>query len=220
MKAIYPQIIALFGIVIYFPGFVEESVAQVPQLQGLVGKVLVLDLPQPGLAESVQVRFKPCAGNQLKLTAKFFGKAVGIAQGLVGKVLVLDLPQPGLAESVQVRFKPCAGNQLKLTAKFFGKAVGIAYIVQDREEDNQQLFIEIDLPFLVHRVQIDGLPVLHQGRLRGDGACPVDFVQSAMQVLHDEEEETLVLAVELNEGEKNIQIRVAQSSLRYAGSSR
>ena len=57
---------------------------------------------------------------------------------------------------------------------------------------------------------------MHDGRLSADGARPVDFVVARMQILHDEEEETLVVFVELKQLQQDIKVGVAQSAHAFA----
>ena len=74
----------------------------------------------------------------------------------------------------------------------------VANIIEDREENHQQFLIEVYLPFLVHRIQIDWLLVLHNGIGRANGSCPIYLVIARMEVAKNEEEETLVVLVELD----------------------
>ena len=71
-------------------------------------------------------------------------------------------------------------------------------IIQDRKKDNQQLFIKVDLPFLVDRIHINGTIVLHHCMGSGYGASPIYFIESRMHILDDIHEELLIVLTELN----------------------
>ena len=137
-------------------------------------------------------------------------------QRLVAEVFVLNLQQAGLAVALEVGLEALACDEVELAVDFLVKAVLVADVVQDREEDDQQFLIEIDLPFLVDGVQIDRTIVLNYRRLAADGACPVDFVESRVQVLQDEEEVILVVTVELEQLQQDVKIGIAQASAALA----
>ena len=115
----------------------------------------------------------------------------------MGKILILNLAQACAAIAIKVGLELSAFDKLELTIDLFRKAVCVSNIIQNGEKDDQKLFIEIDLPFLINGLQIDRLFVLHNGRFTADGARPVDLVKTRMKVLHDEEKETLVILIEL-----------------------
>ena len=71
------------------------------------------------------------------------------------------------------------------------------HIVEYGEENDQQLFIEVYLPPLVHWIQIDRLLFLQHSLTMCDGTGPVDLVVARMKVPKHKEEEILVVAVEL-----------------------
>ena len=104
MKTLDKQIFFLAGIYIYLMRLVEESIAELPKLQRLVRKILILNLIQAYFAISVSVF--------LKLFALY---------------------------------------QVKIAVNFFRKSVCIANIIENREEDDKQFFIEVNLAFLVDR---------------------------------------------------------------------
>ena len=109
------------------------------------------------------------------------------------------MAQTGFAKTIQIGLETLACYELVLAVYLLGKAIGVAYIVEDREKDDKQLLVKVDPALLVDGIEIDGLPLLYDGTGGSDSATPVDFVQSAMLVLHDKEEETLVVTVELQE---------------------
>ena len=119
-------------------------------------------------------------------------------QGFVRVVFVLNLSQSSFAEAVQIGFESFPSYQLELTAQFHGESIGICYVIQNGEVNNG-LFIKVDLPFFIDWIQINGTALLHNGCLGGHRARPVYFVQTAMQVLDDKEEEALVFAVKPDE---------------------
>ena len=128
--------------------------------------------------------------------------------------------QAHLAVAAKIFHKLLSLDEGKVAVDVLLKTIFVADEVQDGEEDDEQFLVEVDLPFLVDRVQIDGSAFLHDGRSRGNGAGPVYFVHSCMEVLQYKEEETLVVLVELNEGQQNIEegvalSAVAPSCLRY-----
>ena len=55
-------------------------------------------------------------------------------------------------------------------------------IVQDREKDYQQLFIKIDLSFLINRIKINSLLSLYNSISCRYGTGPINFVVSSMDV--------------------------------------
>ena len=133
-------------------------------------------------------------------------------QRLIGEILVLDLVQACFAEAVKIGLEAFTCDELILTAYLFREAISITNIVQDGEEDDEQFFVEVDAALLVNGIQVNGLSILHNGIGRCYRACPVDLVQSAMLVLHDEEEKALVVAVELYQRQQNVKIRIAQTT--------
>ena len=112
-------------------------------------------------------------------------------------ILIFDLAQTCFAEAIQVRFKLFPSYQLKLATDFFRKAISLTDIIQNREEDNEQFFIKVDLSLFIDWIQIYRSSILDDSSLRTNCSCPIDFVQATMQVLHNEKEETLVVTVEL-----------------------
>ena len=83
------------------------------------------------------------------------------------------------------------------------------HIVQDGEEDDEQFLIEVHLPPLVDRVQIDRNIFLHHRLTFADGARPVDLVEARVQVAQHEEKEVLIVAVELLQRQQDIKEGVA-----------
>ncbi len=137
-------------------------------------------------------------------------------QRLVAEILVLDLQQAGLAIALQVGLEALPRDEVELAVDILVEPVLVADVVQDREEDDQQFLVEVDLSFLVYGIQIDRAIVLYYRRLAADGACPVDFVEARVQVLQDEEEEILVVTVELEQLQQDVKIGVAQASAALA----
>lgn len=73
-------------------------------------------------------------------------------------------------------------------------------VIEGRVKDDEQLFIEVDLPFLVDRIKINRFFVLDNCRLSGNGAIPVYLVQSAVHILHNGEDKVLVILSPLDNG--------------------
>ena len=90
------------------------------------------------------------------------------------------MSQAGTPISIQISLELCAFDELELALDVFLKSVGVANVVQNGEEDNQQLFIEVELPSFIDRLQIDGLFALHNSSFSADGASPVNFVVAGM----------------------------------------
>lgn len=79
VKTLDEQVFALFGMNMDYAGFIEEGITQIPQFQGFVRVVFVLNLSQPDFAEAVQIGFESFPGYQLELTAQFLGESIGIS---------------------------------------------------------------------------------------------------------------------------------------------
>lgn len=80
-----------------------------------------------------------------------------------------------------------------------------AYIVQYREVNDKQFFIEVHRFPLVHRGDVNGDAVLDNG-LRGRyGLAPVNLVVSGMRVLGYKREVVLVVLVEIPESNYHIE---------------
>ena len=75
----YQQILFFLCTDKHLSSFIKESVTQIPQFQCFVGKVLVFYLTKAGTAISIEVSFKLCAFNKLKLAFDFLWKAVSVA---------------------------------------------------------------------------------------------------------------------------------------------
>ena len=172
VEVLHQQILLLLGVDEHLPRLVEESEAEMPQLKGLVGEILIFYLAQAGASIPVEIHVKLLAPNQLKLAVYLLGESEFVAD-----------------------------------------------IVEYGEEYHEQLLVEVDLPLLVHRIQVDRLPCLHESRFSPYGLCPVYLVEARVHVLHDEEEETLVVLVELQQLEQDVEISVAEPSapLPYLG---
>lgn len=95
------------------------------------------------------------------------------------------------------------------------EAVSFADIIQDGIEDNQELFIEIDLLFPVDRVGINRAVFADDGSRCGYGFRPMNAVVTGMDVLQDEEDEILVVLVEVDEGQQNIEKGVVDLSVTF-----
>ena len=117
-----------------------------------------------------------------------------------------------LAEAIDICLKTFASDELILATYLLGETIGVTNIVKDGEVYDEQFLVKVDAALFVDWIEIDGLSILHNGIGGCYCACPVDLVQSAMLVLHDEEEETLIVAVELYQREQNVEIRVAQTA--------
>ena len=162
-----------------------------------------------------QVLLLGCVDEHLPRLVKEREAQVPQFKCLVAEILVLDLQQAGLTVALQVGLEAFARDEVELAVDVLVEAVLVADVVQDREEDDQQFLVEVDLSFLVHGIQIDRAIVLYNGRLAADGACPVDFVEARMQVLQDKEEEILVVAVELEQLQQDVKIGVAQAATAF-----
>ena len=91
-------------------------------------------------------------------------------------------------------------------------------MLQDAVIDNEQLLVEVYLPFLVDGVQITHVlsacaadAFLYYGLASADGACPVYLVVAGVEVLHDEHHKTLVPLVPLLQSEQHIEKRVCHA---------
>ena len=137
-------------------------------------------------------------------------------QCLVREILVFDLAKTGTSIAFEIGFKLCSLNQGELAFDVLRKTVCIANVIQDWEENYQKFLVEVNLPFLVDWVQIDGLLVLHDGCLMADGARPVYLVEARVHILHDEEEKTLIILIKLQQLQQDVQIGIAQSAATLA----
>lgn len=126
------------------------------------------------------------------------------------------MSKPCLPKTVEICFKPFSSNKLVLAAYLFGESIGISNVIQNGEEDDEQFLVKVYLAFFVYRVQINRLPVWDDGIGRPDGAHPVYFIQTAVHILYDGKEKTLVVFIELYQRKKNIQISVTQSASAVA----
>ena len=131
-------------------------------------------------------------------------------KSLVGEVLVLYLLQAHLAHAIQVHFELLTSNQIKVAVDVDRETVVLMDIVQNGEEDDKQLFIEVDLSFLVDWTQIHSIAILDDGRCCGYSAVPVYLVESSMNIAKDIEEEILVVLVELHQRQKDVEEGIAQ----------
>lgn len=96
-----------------------------------------------------------------------------------------------------------------------GEAVSFADIIQDGIEDNQELFIEIDLLFPVDRLGINRAVFADDGSRGGYGFRPMNAVVTGMDVLQDEEDKILVVLVEVDESQKDIEEGVIDLSVTF-----
>ena len=69
-------------------------------------------------------------------------------------------------------------------------------MVEDREEDDEQFFFQIDLPLAIHNVDINRCIILNDCLSTTDGLRPIDLVEARMNVLQNKREIVLVLIVE------------------------
>lgn len=95
------------------------------------------------------------------------------------------------------------------------EAVSFADIIQDGIEDNQELFIEIDLLFPVDRLGINRAVFADDGSRCGYGFRPMNAVVTGMDVLQDEEDEILVMLVEVDESQQDIEECVIDLSVTF-----
>lgn len=96
-----------------------------------------------------------------------------------------------------------------------GEAVSFADIIQDGIEDNQELFIEIDLLFSVDRLGINRAVFADDGPRCGYGFRPMNAVVTGMDVLQDEEDEILVVLIEVDESQQDIEEGVVDLSVTF-----
>ena len=96
-----------------------------------------------------------------------------------------------------------------------GEAVSFADTIQDGIEDNQELFIEVDLLFPVDRLGINRAVFADDGSRCGYGFRPMNAVVTGMDVLQDEEDEILVMLVEVDESQQNIEECVVDLSVTF-----
>ena len=95
------------------------------------------------------------------------------------------------------------------------EAVSFADIIQDGIEDNQELFIKIDLLFPVDRLGINRAVFADDGSRCGYGFRPMNAVVTGMDVLQDEEDKILVVLVEVDEGQQDIEEGVIDLSVTF-----
>ena len=95
------------------------------------------------------------------------------------------------------------------------EAVSFADIIQDGIEDNQELFIEIDLLFSVDRLGINRAVFADDGSRCGYGFRPMNAVVTGMDVLQDEEDEILVVLIEVDESQQDIEEGVVDLSVTF-----
>ena len=96
-----------------------------------------------------------------------------------------------------------------------GEAVSFADIIQDGIEDNQELFIKIDLLFPVDRLGINRAVFADDGSRGGYGFRPMNAVVTGMDVLQDEEDKILVVLVEVDERQQDIEECVVDLSVTF-----
>ena len=97
-----------------------------------------------------------------------------------------------------------------------GETISFADIIQDGIENNQQLFIEVDLLFPVNRIGINRTVFADNGSCGGYGLRPMNAVVTRMNVLQDEEDEILVMLVEVYESQQNIEECIVDLSGTFA----
>ena len=117
--------------------------------------------------------------------------------------------QPHLAVTTAVLIKLPSAYQREIAGYVCFKTVGVADIAQYREEDDKEFLVEVDLPLLVHGVQIHRAAVLYDSGGGGDGARPVYLVVSGMEVLQHKKEETAVVLIKLQQCQQYVEQRVA-----------
>ena len=96
-------------------------------------------------------------------------------------------------------------DELVIAVYLDGESIMLVDVVQYGKENDQQLFVEVDLPLLVDRVHIDDVVVLHNGISPSYRPCPVDFVEPRVHVLDDEHEELRVVVVELYQRQQDVE---------------
>ena len=155
------------------------------------------------------------------------GQAVGVLEegiaeipkleSLVGEILVLYLHQPGLPHSTQILLEAFAHYQIVLYVDGGVEAVFLIQVVQNAEEDDKELLVVVCHPFFVDGIQVHHIVILDESWRVADGACPVDFVVTSMQVLDGEEDKIAVSAVEFNERQDDIQVGFRLVAPTFAG---
>ena len=120
--------------------------------------------------------------------------------------------QTYFAITFAVFLKLLSANQLEVAVDILLESIRFAYIVQNREEYDEQFLVKVYRPFLVHRIQIHRISVLHYRRCRAYSACPVYLVVSCMEIFQHKEEEALVVFVELQQRKQYVKKGVAQSA--------
>jgi hypothetical protein len=91
--------------------------------------------------------------------------------------------------------------------------------VQDREKDDEKLFVKVYLSFFVYGIQVYSVMVLYNSICSSYSPCPIDFIKARMKIFNDEHEELLVVLVELNHREQDVKEGVVPlfSPLIYLG---
>ena len=64
-------------------------------------------------------------------------------------------------------------------------------------------------------MQIDRHVPTHKSHLFVDGACPVNLIESCVQVLQHEEKEVLIIAVEPFQFQQNVKISIGEPSVAF-----
>lgn len=81
--------------------------------------------------------------------------------------------------------------------------------MKDRKENDNEFFIEVDLPFLVNRVKIEGRISFNGGGGARDSLVPVYFIEPGVDVLQYKSEERFVFLIEPEQRKNNIKHGVA-----------
>ena len=65
--------------------------------------------------------------------------------------------------------------------------------------DNEQFLIKINLSLLINRIEVDRAIILDDSLRAIDCACPIDLVESRVDILEDKGDKILVVFVKLDE---------------------
>ncbi len=82
-------------------------------------------------------------------------------------------------------------------------------VTQDRKVDDKKFLVKVYLTFLVDRGQIGRRIALHHRHRLVDGAAPVDFIETRVDISQNKEKEVLVLPVEFQQSQQDVEEGIA-----------
>ena len=79
VEVLHQQVFPPVGAYIHLLALLEEGIAEIPQLQSLVGEILVFDLVQTRFPVAIQIGLEAFARDELVLAAYLFGEAISFS---------------------------------------------------------------------------------------------------------------------------------------------